>query len=82
MKYIVRYISGATGCSWEEECKTIEQVKYLIDDLRFKESAMITVWDKKWKDFIFYKNYLSNKPETDYIYNHRADLRMANKLEK
>lgn len=81
MKYLVKYISGSTGYSWERECNTIEQVKYLIEEKRFKESAIVTVWDREWKDFIFYKEYLS-KPEVDYIYNNRSDLRTSNKLRK
>ena len=82
MKYVVSYTSGATGFGWVRECETIEEVKYMIDEVRYIDSAIITVWDKNWGDYVYHKNYLCNKPETDYIYNHRADLRTQNKLAK
>lgn len=82
MKYMVSYTSGATGYGWERKCETVEEVKYLIDEIRYINSAMVTVWDMNWNGFVFYKNCGSDKPETDYIYNHRADLRTKNKLAK
>ena len=82
MKYVVSYTSDATGFSWVHECETIEEVKYITDKVRCIDSVMVTVWDKSWGDCVYYKNYLSNKPKTNHIYNHRADLRTQNKPTK
>jgi hypothetical protein len=73
--YRVSYTSGATGCGWTEEVDTIEEVKELVGEIRFKSSAMVTVWSKKHEDYIFYKDCLSS-PETDLIFtNGKSDLR-------
>ena len=34
MKYVVSYTSGATGFGWVHDCETIEEVKYMIDEVR------------------------------------------------
>ena len=50
MKYVVSYTSGATGFGWVHECETIEEVKHMIDEVSYIDSAIITVWEKKRGD--------------------------------
>ena len=45
MKYIVTYESGTTGFGWQHKCETVEQVKWLTDDIRRGRSAYISVLD-------------------------------------
>lgn len=82
MKYKIDYTSGATGYGWEEECRTINEVLTILDELRHEYSAKLSVWDRELNDFIYYKYSLTYKPETDLIYNMNRDLRTKTRLAK
>ncbi|WP_133014945.1 hypothetical protein [Clostridium cuniculi] len=82
MKYKVDYTSGTTGYGWEEECRTINEVLEILDEFKHNYSAKLSVWDRELNDFIYYKRPLTDKPETDLIYNMNRDLRTKNRLRK
>lgn len=82
MKYIVTYESGATGCGWQNIARTVEEVKWLIDTVRHKHSALVTVFDIHREDYVYYKNCLSVEPEIDLIYGRHTDLRTKSSLAK
>lgn len=69
MKYIVTYESGTTGFGWQHECETVEQVKWLTDDIRRGRSAYISVLDTTSGEYIYLKNCFESRPKVDFIYS-------------
>lgn len=82
-KYSVTYTSLATGFNWNEKRDTIQEVKYLINTLRFEHGIKITVYDYQLHDFIY--DIERNKIIIDLIYTDPSkDLRTTDRrlLEK
>ena len=69
MKYIVTYESGTTGFGWQHKCETVEQVKWLTDDIRRGRSAYISVLDTTSGEYIYLKNCFESRPKVDFIYS-------------
>jgi len=80
-KYEISYTSGATCYGWDRSCDTINEVEYLIEELRDTWNAMVHVWDNELHDFIFYKHALSN-PEIDLLRDYNRDLRTTTRKRK
>ena len=58
-----------------EECENIKDVEYLLAAVDEKYYTKITVYDRKLKDFIYYKDVLTDVPEVDTLVSNKRDLR-------
>lgn len=74
-KYLLSYTSGSTGYGWEMEHDRIDEFEGFVDEMRYVYTARVTVWDNDLKDFIFWKDCLSYKPETDLLHAWGRDMR-------
>lgn len=74
-KYIVTYVSGATGYGWEHQYNSLEEFEKFIDEMRKEYTAKIIVWDEELKKFIFWKDCLTYKPRIDMLHDIMRDMR-------
>lgn len=81
-KYIISYVSGATGYGWEEKVNTIEEVENIVNEFKNIYTAKLSVFDNQLDDFIYYKFSLESKPQVDFIYNYKRDLRVKDRVKK
>ena len=58
-----------------EECENIKDVEYLLSAVNEKYYTKITVYDRELKDFIYYKDVLTDVPEVDTLVSNKRDLR-------
>jgi len=80
-KYAVSYTSGATGYGWDKTFDTIEQVEYCIEELVHEKTAEVTVFDRAFGDFIFWKDVLTYDFYIDFIFKNRdRDLRTKTRM--
>lgn len=74
-KYILSYASGATGFGWEEEYDRLEEFEAFVNEMRHEYTARVTVWDNTLNAFVFWKDCLESKPETDMLHDIFRDMR-------
>ena len=79
MKYIID-CTGTNGYGRTEKAKTIQEVKYIIEGIEDKYYYKISVFDNQLNDFIYWKDILTSKAETDLINNLKSDLRTKTRL--
>lgn len=64
-----------SGYSNIEECENIKDVEYLLTAVDDGYYTKITVYDRELKDFIYYKDALTDIPEVDTLVSNKRDLR-------
>lgn len=65
-RYTVSYTSGPTGYGWEQDVNSFAEVKRMVKSCSVYTS-MVTVWDSKKSDFIYWKRCLRYMPDTDLL---------------
>ena len=58
-----------------EECENIKDVEYILAAVDDGYYTKITVYDRELKDFIYYKDVLTDVPEVDILVSNKRDLR-------
>lgn len=79
MKYTINY-TGSSCYGWTEKVNTIKEVKYILEGIEDKYYCKISVFDNQLNDFVYWKDILTSKAETDLINNLKSDLRTKTRL--
>lgn len=77
-RYCVSYVSGATGYNWESYHDHLKDAERLtLETVAEVPNAMVTLYDYKRREFLYFKRCLDYKPEIDLLHDIARDFRTA-----
>lgn len=67
MRYLISVVIGCTGGGFESETNHIKDVREIVREYETDKINKITVFDRKADKFIYWKDSLAYKPDTNLL---------------
>ena len=81
-KYVVSYMSGATGYGWERQFDRVDEFEHIVREIACEYTSSIKVWVNDIQDFIYWKDCLTYKCDVDMLHSYDRDLRTRDRKRK